>query len=209
VAAVTKSTVEIALETRTKFEFYFLALTFTVLALSIHTANFGGNVTADAFELTGWGVLLSAGITGLLRAEWIPAAYEMLGKIDWAEQSLARLRAAQAKREELAMTFIEQGRPIEFGTAASIDRLENTANELERQASLAHERIRSRYIWMRSLFLVGIACVVLARGIPPAASLWARSVQGAQQAAQCGTAGCEPLRLRIADALSARPMRTP
>src|SRR5919201_1944888 len=102
-----KSNVEIALETRTKFEFYFLALTFAVLALAIHSARFGENTTADAFELAGWVVLLFAGITGLLRAEWIPAAYEMLGKIDWAESSLARLRTAQAKREELSMTFLE------------------------------------------------------------------------------------------------------
>ena len=203
-----KSNVEIALETRTKFEFYFLALTFAVLALAIHSARFGENTTADTFELAGWVVLLFAGITGLLRAEWIPAAYEMLGKIDWAETSLARLRAAQAEREELAMTFIEQGRPVEFGTAASIERLESTANELERQASLADERIRSRYIWMRALFLVGIASVVVARAIPPAVSLWTRSVEGTQ-VSQCGSAGCEPLRLRIAEAIGARPTRTP
>lgn len=68
-----------------KFEFYLLALTFTVLGLSIQTANFSQNIYSDFFELAGWLLLLASGISGLLRIEWVPVQYHLYYKTDKLE----------------------------------------------------------------------------------------------------------------------------
>jgi NhaP-type Na+/H+ or K+/H+ antiporter len=53
-----------------KFEFYFLSLIFTILALTIQTAKFGRSGAEDVLELSGWVCLLIAGVVGLWKMEW-------------------------------------------------------------------------------------------------------------------------------------------
>ena len=65
-----KSNAEIAIEHQIKFEFYLLALTFSILGLSIQTAEFGTYLSADLLELAGWLGLFLSGVVGLLRGEW-------------------------------------------------------------------------------------------------------------------------------------------
>ena len=62
---------EIAQRTQEKFEFYIISLVFTLLALSIQTAEFGVSIISDSFELLGWGLLLVSGIAGVWRLEYI------------------------------------------------------------------------------------------------------------------------------------------
>lgn len=59
-----------------KFEFYVLALIFTLLGLAVQTAKFGSYPIADRFELLGWLSLLLSGTVGLSRIEWLPVAYK-------------------------------------------------------------------------------------------------------------------------------------
>ena len=55
----------IAQQTQEKFQFYFLALTFTLLAAAIQTSQFGRSTVEDVLELAGWIGLLAAGIVAL------------------------------------------------------------------------------------------------------------------------------------------------
>ena len=61
-----------------KFDFYAVALCFTLLGLAIQTASFGTNPAADLFELIGWLALLTAGIAGFSRLEWQPQVYQLM-----------------------------------------------------------------------------------------------------------------------------------
>jgi len=63
---------KIAVSTQEKFEFYVISLVFTLLALSIQTADFGASSIADSAELLGWLALFISGLVGLWRMEYIP-----------------------------------------------------------------------------------------------------------------------------------------
>ena len=52
---------EIAHQSQEKFQFYALALVFTILGLSIQIASFDGHVAAKIFELLSWVLLLFSG----------------------------------------------------------------------------------------------------------------------------------------------------
>lgn len=66
---------EHAINIKDKFEFYFLALVFTVLGLSIQTSQLTSTWQA-IIEVCGWASLLSSGLAGLSRMEWLPLSYE-------------------------------------------------------------------------------------------------------------------------------------
>lgn len=55
-----------------KFEFYFLALIFTLLGASIQTVNFSATPLIGVWgELTGWALLTISGLSGLSKVQWI------------------------------------------------------------------------------------------------------------------------------------------
>lgn len=56
-----------------KFDFYLLALVFTILGLSIQTATF--THASFKFEISAWILLVLSGISGLLRLENAPNMY--------------------------------------------------------------------------------------------------------------------------------------
>jgi hypothetical protein len=68
----TSSERAVAQQTQLKFQFYFLSLVFTLLALTIQTARFSHSPCEDAMELAGWLGLLLSGLAGLSRREWDP-----------------------------------------------------------------------------------------------------------------------------------------
>ena len=62
-----------AMDIQEKFELYAISLTFTILGLSIHTAEFGNCPASDLFELLGWLLLILSGVIGLQRMAAVPA----------------------------------------------------------------------------------------------------------------------------------------
>lgn len=82
-----KQNIEVAQRIQEKFEFYLLALTFTLVGLAIQTATFGTHVGADVAELVGWFLLLVSGIFGLSRMEWTPVIHDLESKRYEKEES--------------------------------------------------------------------------------------------------------------------------
>ena len=69
---------ETAKEYALKFDFYFLALTFTILGLSVQTAELTEETIAVVLELIGWLGFLCSGVMGLRRMERFPLLYQNL-----------------------------------------------------------------------------------------------------------------------------------
>lgn len=67
--------VDTAKEYSIKFDFYLLALTFTLLGLAIQTSDFSTSKFASILELLGWLVLFISGAIGLIRLERFPLLY--------------------------------------------------------------------------------------------------------------------------------------
>jgi hypothetical protein len=86
---------EHAINIKDKFHFYFLALVFTILGLSIQTSKFISYPQA-ILEIVAWASLLCSGLAGLSRMEWLPLGYEHYGKL--VDQKTL-LREAKTGRE--------------------------------------------------------------------------------------------------------------
>lgn len=161
-----KSDAEVAIELRSKFEFYLLGLTFTILGLSIQTAKFGNSNVADFFELLGWLGLLVSGIVGLLRGEWIPVAHSIQAQLSARKQEIHTLIEAGEAGGEVPLTFIDGAREVTLTGQQAIDKLDGLVRELERQRFAAEKKIITRYGWMKYSFLAGIVALVVARSYP-------------------------------------------
>ena len=86
---------EISFRLKERFEFYVIALIFTILGLSIQTASFGTSLLSDSFELLGWLFLFISGLVGLSRLEWIPVAYSVHAEIEKWQSQAENLRQDQ------------------------------------------------------------------------------------------------------------------
>ena len=66
---------DVAIEVGVKFDFYVVALTFTVFAFALQSGSFRGDVIIDGIEAFSWFCFLCSGIAGLSRLEFIPVMY--------------------------------------------------------------------------------------------------------------------------------------
>ena len=169
-----KTNAEIAIEHRTKFEFYLLALTFAILGLSIQTATFGERVVADILELAGWLGLFVAGIIGLLRSEWISVVYDIFHKIHTTEQRINQVIAANQAGVDFPLTVTENGEEHVLHGEEAVAKLQGIVAEFERQQRETEQKIRFRYNVTKWAFLIGVGCLLAARGIPPIMSIYDR-----------------------------------
>jgi len=149
---------EISIQTQQKFEFYLLALVFTILGLSIQTAKltfcFQG-----AIEIAAWISFLISGLAGLSRMEWIPVSYQHYSKLT-KEKSFAR--DAKAGRTVLH----ESGEPMSAEEVAEFIRL---AEERIEERTKVMERIDSRdkvkYSVHKWLFVSGLIFLIISRAL--------------------------------------------
>lgn len=136
------------IEIKVKFEFYLLALVFTVLALAIQTSEFQARWHTDALEILGWFLLLISGISGLLRLEKIPIAYFLSADIKEVQHAIEQL-----------------GR-FHFNTGNRAEDAAKTHDTKQRQLSDVKKKIALIYRWHKCLFIAGIVSIALARALP-------------------------------------------
>jgi len=162
-----KTSGEISVELQAKFEFYLLALTFSVLGLSIQTAEFGNYLSADAFELAGWLALFVSGVIGILRGEQIPVAYTIQWKITGIRQQRSGIAKDVRRGVQTPVSFVEGGKETVHIGAQAVEKFDTTIATLEQQFAAAEKKIIRRYYALRRSFMVGIGCLLIARGLPP------------------------------------------
>ena len=149
---------EHAIQTQQKFEFYMLGLVFTILGLSVQTAQFS-SWAQSSLEIAAWGALLVSGLAGLSRMEWIPVSY-VFHADDEVQKSLVR----EAK----------QGRSI-MNTSGQVlsseevhERVKKAEGEIERRtatmARIDHKH-KVKYSIHKWLFVVAIILLMVSRAM--------------------------------------------
>ena len=151
-----------------KFEFYLLALVFTILGLAIQTAKFGNADIADSLELLGWLLLLVSGITGLSRLEWLPVAHANNGKIKTFERQRNEL-------QQLAASGVRTYQVEDRAEPVPIDEVIQSRQTLittgERELKRLERATLRKYGWHKWTFVAALILLALARGYPAAATL--------------------------------------
>jgi len=84
-------------EVLSKFEFYFLALTFTLLGISIQTADLSEIPNlAKSLEVGAWLLLVVSGFVGLSKLQWISSIVMARDKKDYYRQMTEVLNKSKA-----------------------------------------------------------------------------------------------------------------
>jgi hypothetical protein len=158
----------VAQRIREKFDFYLVALAFTILGLAVQTAKFGVLVWADVFEMTGWMCLLVSGVVGLSRMEWSAHAHHVHAMRDSNKKRLSQVQQGIA----LGGTFVssETGKPVsaqqEVGVATqNIATISVAIENLDKH-------LTRRYWVQRISFLAGSCALLLARGLAGMSAWW-------------------------------------
>lgn len=149
---------EYAINVKDKFQFYFLALVFTVLGLSVQTSQFT-SIWQAVIEVCAWTLLLGSGLAGLSRMEWMPLSYEHYSELT-AQKSF--LRDAKTDRQLMdesgeLMSPLEAEHLIKDGNERMKERI-SFIGKLNRKE-------RAKYFMHKWLFVIGIVLLVVSRAI--------------------------------------------
>lgn len=152
----------VAHEIAQKFEFYLIALVFTVLGLSVQTATFNRWGYQFIFELLAWLCLLASGLAGLSRLEWVPIAFKHCGWNQKEESTLNKLNVGLQGVplvDELNEKWSEDDMQVEKNKlVAHIDKRKLVMKELEK-------KIVWKYRIHKWTFVVGIVSLAVSRGM--------------------------------------------
>jgi hypothetical protein len=149
---------ERAINIKDKFQFYFLALVFTILGLSIQTSQFTSTWQA-VIEVCAWASLLTSGLAGLSRMEWIPLSHEHYGELT-AQKSF--LREAETGRQLMD----ESG---ELMSPLEAEHFIKDVNDRMKERVAFMDKLdrkgRVKYFMHKWLFVTGLALLAVSRAI--------------------------------------------
>ncbi len=152
--------IKIAMDMQKRFEFYLIALIFTILGLTLQTAVLIKEYYQYVFEILSWIFLMLSGLTGLSRLEWIPVLYKICANIQTEEGNKELLE--QAENDE--MPFAD-----EIEDPRSKDQLlkkteESIRSEKEKQNKLEAKTLL-KYKLHKLFFILGLLSLMASRAI--------------------------------------------
>lgn len=151
-----------------KFQFYVLALTFTVLGLSVQTSSFGVSRLADGLELAAWAALAVSGLVGLWRVEGTPHLYDLFAvrnQYDTRAQGLRKIESQGAR----SVTSLEDG--LEHPISEALQNAVSSVTIIDSHLKPLKVSLQARYRAQRALFVAGFVLLVCARGWSPLRAL--------------------------------------
>lgn len=156
--------IKLAQEIQQKVELYLLALTFTLLCLSIQTGEFGRPPLADAAELFGWIALLVSGVVGLWRLEWMPVGYNIHGEMEQLEGELKYCKQLLEKGiQKMPVGDAEKLHSVK----GVIDLKDTQIISLKQKAKKVEGGTVIKYKIQKALFLAGLVFLILSRAYIP------------------------------------------
>lgn len=161
--------IEIAHRLQERFDFYLIALTFTILGLSIQTAEFNEHNPSNILEVLSWFTLFLSGLVGLSRLEWIPAVFNAHAEVEESESEAVRLRRAQALGQtEVPLIGEErQTAPIEEAINSHQAFADNSRPMVEKLNNITLIKYRI-HKWS---LVAGMFLLIMARAIEPIADI--------------------------------------
>ena len=144
-----------------RFNVYFLAFIFGILAVAIHTASFESALVASGAELVAWVLLVVSGIAGLLRQERLPECY--------------RLRGLKAEKEELrneVQKALLRGATEFHVLPAEVDvpswryrgEIEEEISRVDERLAAINQQLTRRYRVQRWGFFLALVFLLVSRG---------------------------------------------
>ena len=140
-----------------KYEFYFLGLTFTLLAASIQTVNFGEYSKVNSLiEIMGWFAFGLSGVVGLSKMEYLPSLITIRNEKDSNKSYVSELQRARALGTP-NVRVAQTGETLEIDQVIStVEAKVSTWNSRLEQFGKWHEikHIVQKYSFLSALFLV-------------------------------------------------------
>jgi len=140
-----------------KYEFYFLALTFTLLGASIQTADFGEyNKVNSLIELIGWFAFGLSGVVGLSKIEYLPSLITIRNEKDANKGYVSELQRARALGTQ-SVRVAQTGEQLQIDQVIStVEANVSTWNNRLEQFGKWHEikHIIQKYSFLSALVLV-------------------------------------------------------
>lgn len=155
---------EIAHQSQEKFQFYAVALVFTILGLSIQTATFDGHVAARICEILSWLLLLVSGLSGLSHLEWNPVIRIQMVRKDELEAKASRFEAQRNQGvQQINVLQDKKVIPIE----ERITEYESYISKLDTQITKLDGKAEIKYLLFKWAFALGIILLMASRSITP------------------------------------------
>jgi len=155
-------------EVQQKFDYYVVALDFTLLAASIQTASFGASLIRDGLELASWALLLAAGLLALWRLSWMHVAEAISHDRQQAESKRhSYVEARQAGTKQGLGTHSDDLMPIE----ELIDNFRKREEHFSNEFKSLDDRMRPKLGIAKICFVAGIIALVASRAYLPAATM--------------------------------------
>lgn len=159
-----------ARELEAKFQFYFTALAFTILGLTIQTAPESGPLFARIFELLAWLLLLLAGLLGLWFLEWLPVRRLTKAERDEVDDEIRARGGLDSYMPESPL--LQHSRRL--GKVQSSE-LRRHRNSLVESLEKSNRREHYKYRAARFCLVAGLVATVVARGYPLALEIMGES----------------------------------
>ena len=154
----------VAHQSQEKFQFYGVALVFTILGLSIQTATFDGHVVARIFELLSWLMLLISGLSGLSHLEWNPVIRIQMVRKDEFETKANQL-ATQRNQGIQQVNVLQANKVVPIDER--ISEYESYIEKLDAQVTKLDSKAEIKYKVFKWSFAIGIVLLAAGRSITP------------------------------------------
>lgn len=154
--------IEIAIQTQQKFDFYFLALVFTILGLTVQTSTITGKFQCF-FEIASWVLLLASGLAGLSRLAWRPVFYQREGALQKNKETISALDEGQFSDKIIIKPSGEQWSREELIEEKS--KLEHYISELKDANKKTIKQLKWKYLIHKWCFVIGICLLLISRMI--------------------------------------------
>lgn len=144
-----------------KYDFFFVAVTFTILGLAIETADFGIGQLNDAAEIGSWGFLLIGALAGMSRVELAARTHHLYALIDAHRTFLSPLQEALGRGADVRLRTAEAGETADPN--AVVAKGLDAVKAMQAKASTANRGAMIRYYIAHVSFLVGVVLLGTAR----------------------------------------------
>lgn len=155
---------EYAREAQDKFDYYFIALIFSILGLSIQTAKFTDALWSNVTEWLGWVCLLIAGLSGLFRIEWTHPQFKLAAKKNTLEREEDRLNQL---RERGINSVPVDGSEDLFPVSDLISNRQTTIGKVDKLLGDINRKTGILLKVKRRFFVAGVILIFLSRSEVP------------------------------------------